>query len=66
MGLVQTLSGRTGCGKMDIAAYKPELPITQLPDQIEVNFLGIIRPCVRCDRDEFNSISNHGNTSAKT
>ena len=34
MGLVQTLSDQTGCGKSNMAATKPEIPISQLPGEI--------------------------------
>ena len=38
MGLVHTLSDQTGCGKSNMAASKPELPTSQLPDEIANKF----------------------------
>ena len=38
MGLVQTLSDQTGCGKLNMAASKPEIRISQLPGEIETKF----------------------------
>ena len=37
MGLVQILSDQTGCGKSNMAAFKPEEPISPLPGDIATN-----------------------------
>ena len=38
MGLVQILSDQTGCGKSNMAASKPEEPISPLLGEIATNF----------------------------
>ena len=38
MCLVQILSDQTGYGKSNMAAPKPEIPISQLPGEIETKF----------------------------
>ena len=38
MGLLQVLSDPTGCGKSNMAASKPEIPMSQLPGEIETKF----------------------------
>jgi len=38
MGYVQMLFDQTGCGELNIAAFKPEIPIYQLPGEIETKF----------------------------
>ena len=35
MGLLRVLADQTGCGKSKMAATKPEIPISQLPGEIE-------------------------------
>jgi len=35
MGLLQILSDQSGCVKSNIAASKPEIPISQLPGETE-------------------------------
>ena len=35
---MHTLSDQTGCGKSKMAATKPEIPLSQLPGEIETKF----------------------------
>ena len=38
MGLMHTLSEQTGCGKSNMAASKPEIPISQFAGETETKF----------------------------